>query len=272
MNDRPRRVPHTATVQRTEQLSPSLVRLVVAGAGMERFEPSPHADSYVKVLVEERMRSYTVRAFDPATRELTLDFVVHGDEGVAGPWAAAARPGDELSFLGPGGGYSPDPTAQFHLLAGDLSALPAIAVTLEALPADAVGTAFVEVHDEGDRLALDAPVGVPVVWLDQGDRAPGETLVEAVRTMPWPDGDVQGFVHGEAGAMRALRHYLRIERGLPLERLSVSGYWRLGDDDEAWRAGKRDWNAAIEADEQPADQPADQPGGQVSRQDSGALR
>lgn len=30
--------------------------------------------------------------------ELTLDFAVHGDAGVAGPWAATARPGDELHW------------------------------------------------------------------------------------------------------------------------------------------------------------------------------
>ena len=45
------------------------------------------------------MRSYTVRAFDADALELTLDFVVHGDTGVAGPWARAARPGDEMLFM-----------------------------------------------------------------------------------------------------------------------------------------------------------------------------
>src|SRR5690606_21164117 len=81
-----------------------------------------------------RLRTYTVRAWDPDALELTLDFVHHGDEGLAGPWAANARPGDELFMLGPGGGYAPDPGADWHLLAGDESALPAIAASLEALP------------------------------------------------------------------------------------------------------------------------------------------
>ena len=136
---RRRRTAFAATVLRTERLSASLVRLVVGGPGLEGFTPSECTDSYVKVLFVHpdvprpllrtedgrvdvdgirdagpaeqapRTRSYTVRAYDAAARELTLDFVVHGDEGLAGPWAAAARPGDEIPFMGPGGGYAPGP-------------------------------------------------------------------------------------------------------------------------------------------------------------------
>ncbi len=60
---------------------------------------------------------------------------------------------------------------------------------------------------------------------------------------------MHAFVHGEAAAVKELRQYLRVERGLGLDRLSISGYWRLGVDDEGWRASKREWNAAIEQDE-----------------------
>ena len=80
-------------------------------------------------------RTYTVRSWAPAARELTLDFVVHGDEGLAGPWAQQAQPGQQVRFLGPGGAYSPSQDADWHLLAGDESALPAIAAALEAMPA-----------------------------------------------------------------------------------------------------------------------------------------
>ena len=276
---RRRRTAMAATVLRTERLSASLVRVVVGGPGLDSFEPSPCADSYVKaVFVHEdaprpfpltddgrvdletvaeslprehapRMRSYTVRAFDEATRELTLDFVVHGAAGIAGPWAASAQPGDELLLVGPGGGYEPDAAAGRHLLAGDLSAVPAIAVALERLPDDAVGQAVVEVHDARDEVDLPRPSGIELTWIHQGDHRPGALLVDAVRSLPWPDDDVQGFVHGEAAAVRDIRRYLRIERGLGLDRLSVSGYWRLGHDDEDWRSSKREWNAAIEQSE-----------------------
>jgi NADPH-dependent ferric siderophore reductase len=276
---RRRRTAHAVEVRRSARLSPSLVRVVVGGSALEEFEPTGCTDSYVKVVfvhpdvprplprdrdgrvdldavrdalpaeLAPRMRSYTVRAFDPDARELTLDFVVHGDAGIAGPWAVAARPGDELLFVGPGGGYAPDPRAGRHLLAGDLSALPAIAVALEALPADATGHVVVEVHGPEDQVPLAAPSGGDVAWVHQGDAPAGVRLVEAVRALPFPDDDVHAFVHGEAGAVRQLRRYLRLERGLGLDRLSISGYWRLGVDDEGWRAGKREWNAAIEQDE-----------------------
>jgi NADPH-dependent ferric siderophore reductase len=277
---RRRRSAHAARVVRTERLSASLTRVVVGGGTLSSFRPSGFADSYVKVVfvhpevprplprtddgrvdvdaVREalgpehapRMRSYTVRAFDPDRLELVLDFVVHGVAGVAGPWAAAAQPGDELLLMGPGGGYSPDPSAQRHLLVGDASVLPAIAVALEQLPSDATGHVVVEVHDAAHQIQLPGPAGMHVTWVHQLEARPGERMVEAVRALAWPDGDLQAFVHGEAGAVKDLRRYLRIERRMTLDRLSVSGYWRLDVDDEGWRAGKREWNAAIEQAEQ----------------------
>ena len=278
---RRRRSAIVAEVLRTQRLSASMVRVVLGGPGLARFERSPYADSYVKVVFVHpdvprplpvtadgrvdvdgirdagtpeqapRMRSYTVRSFDDLTHELTLDFVVHGDEGLAGPWADAAAPGDQLLLMGPGGAYSPDPEASYHLFAADTSALPAVAVALDRLPVDARGCAFIEVHDGRDEIPLTAPAQIEVRWVHQGDDPPGVRLVEAVRAMPWPesvdDGEtLQAFVHGEAGAVKELRRYLRLERGMSLERLSVSGYWRLGVDDEGWRAGKREWNAGIE--------------------------
>ncbi len=277
--------PVRATVLRTSRLSPSLVRVVLGGPGLAPFEAPTHTDSYVKLVflpaaapadlpllpdgrvdleavraalptdAPPRQRAYTVRAFDPVSRELTVDLVVHGDEGVAGPWALAARPGDELLVLGPGGGYSPDPAAGWHLLAGDASALPAIAAALERLAEQAPGArghAVVEVHDAADELDLVAPAGVAVHWVHQGSGVAGLALVDTVRGLDWPapaSGRAHAFVHGEAGAVRELRRYLRAERALPRADLSISGYWRLGADDEGWRAGKRDWAREIEESE-----------------------
>jgi NADPH-dependent ferric siderophore reductase len=192
------------------------------------------------------VRTYSVRAFDPAAHELTVDFVVHGSVGVAGPWAAAAAPGDTLFVRGPGGAYAPDPAADWHLLVGDESALPAIAATLEALPAAARGQVVIEVPAPESRLPLVAPAGVAVTWLHSGYRPVGERLVEVVRGIELPLADVQAFVHGEAGWVARIRRLLRIDRQLPGSRLSVSGYWRLGHDEEGWRAGKAKWNADAE--------------------------
>jgi NADPH-dependent ferric siderophore reductase len=260
----------SATVLRTEQLSPTMVRVVFGGSGLARFAANEYSDAYVKLVflrpgvdyprpvdlnaIREQFppenwpqqRTYTVRAWDPEALELTIDFVVHGDEGLAGPWAKAARPGDELLLNGPGGGYAPDLTASWHLLVGDEAALPAIAASLERLPADAVGHVLVEVDGAEAEQKLDAPSGVRVNWVHRDGRPLGAALVEAVTAVPFPNGQVHAFVHGEAGVVKELRRLLKLEREIAQSQLSISGYWRQGVTDEGWRAVKADWNREIE--------------------------
>lgn len=275
---RGRRAAMAARVVRADRLTPSFVRVVLGGQGLSHFSPVPYADAYVKLAfidpavvasfpvddgaldltelrartpadAHPRLRTYTVRRWDAAAQELTLDMIVHGDAGIAGPWAADAKPGDTAWVLGPGGAYSPDPGADHHLLVGDESALPAIAVAVERLPAGSRATVLVEIPGPGDELRLAADPGavVDVSWLHRGNAVVGTRLVEAVRALVWPEGRVQAFVHGEAGFVADLRRYLRLERRLPREDVSISGYWRLGADDEGWRAVKRAWTDELEA-------------------------
>jgi NADPH-dependent ferric siderophore reductase len=250
------RVPITVTVLRTEQLTRSMVRVVLGGAGLREFVPVAATDQYVKLLFpaddagRPRRRTYTVRRWDPAAPELWIDLAVHGDRGLAGPWALRAVPGDEIRLSGPGGGYAPDPGAAWHLLAGDESALPAIAVALEALPADAYAVVFVEVEGAEDEVPLPTAARAEITWVHRRSRPVGDALVSAVRAAEFLPGDVDVFVHGEAGFVKELRRYLRLERHVERARLSVSGYWRLGEDDEGWRASKRAWNEAVEAEQE----------------------
>src|SRR3954452_9011015 len=118
---RPARPVTTGEVLRVEQLSPHMVRVVVGGEGLSRLSVGEYTDHYVKLLFAppgvsypefdlaairanlppERWpvtRTYTVRRWLPELPELWLDFVVHGDEGIAGPWATNARPGDPVRF------------------------------------------------------------------------------------------------------------------------------------------------------------------------------
>ncbi|MFD8389284.1 siderophore-interacting protein [Streptomyces sp. NPDC059680] len=275
MAERPVRKPRktrTAHVVRTERLTPHMQRVVLGGEGLADFAADTCTDHYVKLLFGpegvtypepfdlERIRAefpreqwpvtrtYTVRAWNPEHRELTLDFVVHGDEGLAGPWAARVRPGEAVRFMGPGGAYAPDPAADWHLLAGDESALPAIARSLEALPAGARAHAFVEVSGPEEEQKIDSDVAV--VWLHRADRPVGEALLEAVRALEFPEGRVHAFVHGEAGFVKELRRLLRVDLSIPREDLSISGYWRLGHNEDGWQASKREWNARIEAEQE----------------------
>ncbi|MFJ8156742.1 siderophore-interacting protein [Streptomyces sp. NPDC094468] len=270
--ERKPRKPHSAQVVRTERLTPHMQRVVLGGDGLAGFAADTCTDHYVKLLFGpagvtypepfdlERIRAefprehwpvtrtYTVRSWDAEHRELSLDFVVHGDEGLAGPWACRVQPGETVRFMGPGGAYAPSPDADWHLLAGDESALPAIARALESLPAGAKAFAFIEISGPEEEQKIDSDV--EVVWLHRGARPVGEALVEAVRGLEFPAGRPHAFVHGEASFVKDLRSLLRVEHGIPREDLSISGYWRLGHNEDGWQASKRDWNARIEAEQE----------------------
>ncbi len=267
---RPKRRTRHATVVSAERLTPQMVRVVVGGDDLEGLEAGAFTDHYVKVQLpppgagyaapfdaeaikeqrprEEwpRTRSYTVRAWDAQRSLLTLDFVVHGDAGVAGPWAAAAKPGDVLQLTGPGGAYTPDPDAAWHLMVGDLSVLPAIGASLQRVPDGVPVHVLVELDDEADRQELTSPGDLHATWL-RADGS-GTALLEAVRALEFPAGPVHAFVHGEASSVRAVRRHLLVEREIPREALSVSGYWKRTRTDEEWRADKAEWNRLAEQD------------------------
>lgn len=277
---------NTMAVLRTEQLTPHMVRVWLGGDGFDDFLPvggdapeNPDTDMYVKFVfapegveypqplqVEELratlppderpiLRTYTVRHYDRIAREIAVDFVVHGDEGIAGPWARSVQPGETISFQGPGSGYRPDPAAPWHLLASDEAGLPALAAALEALPAEAVAKVFIEVAGPDDELDLSAPAGADITWVHRGagsadapDERAGDNapLVAAVKSAAWLDGEPQVFIHGEAQAvMKNLRAYVRKERGVSARRASsISGYWRRGRTEEGFRQWKADLRKA----------------------------
>jgi NADPH-dependent ferric siderophore reductase len=194
-----------------------------------------------------------VRSWDAGTHRLTLDFVVHGDSGVAGPWAARVQPGDPLVFTGPSGGYRPDPASDWHLFVGDESALPAIAASLEALPAGARAVARIVCDGPDHELSLETAADLDLRWLHRrGDDSDATILVDAVRALSFDGGRPFCFVHGEADEIRAVRRHLLTERGLTRRDLSCSPYWRRTMTDEDWRMIKRDYVSAMESEQAPA--------------------
>ncbi|GAA1516377.1 NADPH-dependent ferric siderophore reductase [Agromyces terreus] len=254
-------------------ITPNLRRLHLRGDDLSAFDGSPFTDRYLKLVfpkpgvvypeqIDVRelratmpaedlpvVRTYTALHPDVAAGTLDIDFVVHGDEGVAGPWAANARPGDVLLANGPGGAYRPDAGADWHLLAGDESAVPAISAALEALPADAVARVVVLVDSAGHEPSLALPEHGTVVFLHR-DGGTGEGLLAgAVRSIEWLEGRVHAFVHGEAEeVMRGVRPYLRTERGLGRDQVSISGYWRRGRTEDSFRQWKAEFARAEGAD------------------------
>ncbi|MFI7584495.1 siderophore-interacting protein [Kocuria sp. M1N1S27] len=278
---RPRRPQLNLTVRSREQLSPSMVRVVLGIDEPERYEDIAPPEKYVKLVfprpgtehagaghpgadpgpdhgrnpdywaLRETLpggqqpvtRHLTIRRHVPERHELWMDFVLHGDEGFAGPWAARAEPGDRVIALGPGGTWVPSPEAAWTLVAADDAAIPAALAVLESLPASARGAVLLEVDSPRDVQPVSAPAGMAVRWVFREEGGPGEVpaLVRAVHEAGWPAGPegVQVFAHGEREAMKALREELFTHRRLEREQVSLSGYWARGRTEDVFQAEKK---------------------------------
>ncbi|MBM6593311.1 siderophore-interacting protein [Microvirga pudoricolor] len=240
-------------VLRVRDLTPNMRRVVLGGEGLARFDvPRNALGPYVKLLIPPRgldtpawpileadgrltwpepdrrpvMRTYTVRHLDPSTRELHIDFVLHGDSGIGSRWAADAAPGTPVGIWGPG-----CVTAQnidWYLLAGDHTALPAIGFILENLPPDAKGQAFIQVPSRADELPLVGPKGLSVTWLHGHGRGEAQSLLDAVRSAAWPEGRPLVWAGAEASLARAIRLYARKERRLDRDQCHILNYWKSG--------------------------------------------
>lgn len=249
-------------VVRTKQLTPAMLEITFGGGDLESFEPRG-PDQFVYLLappvgrdtltvdadftwegfeempLEERPvgANYTVRRWRPDVQELDIWFVLHGgdegheregDGGHAAAWAARARPGDPAGLWGPRIAYEPPDGTDWYLLVADETGLPAVAAILESLPSDATGHAFVEVVDASGHQELRDLAGFEVTWLHRDGAPAGTTtaLLDAVRTMPWPNRTHYAWGGAESRTVTAIRNHLRNERGLERDAVSMVGYWR----------------------------------------------
>lgn len=235
---KPKKPRYAVTVDSVQDLTPRMRRIVFTGDALAAFEwPGPA--SHLKLLfpgeapdAKPVMRTYTPRRFDPATRALTVDMVLHG-EGPAASWAAQAAVGQPLTIAGPGRAYAVDTGARQWVLAGDDTAIPALATILEALPATATADVFLEVPAFAEAAALDAAhAGATLHRLVRADddAAPGALLEAALRNATLPEG-VRVYLACEAGAVRRIRRHLLQERGMVPAQLVTRGYWKLGETD-----------------------------------------
>jgi NADPH-dependent ferric siderophore reductase len=213
-------------VLRVDAVSPGFKRVVFGGESLADFV-SASFDDHVKLMLdtggaEPVRRDYTPRAFDTAARELTIEFALHGD-GPAARWAAQAAPGQRIGVAGPRGSFIVPLDFDWHLLAGDDTALPAIARRLEELPSGARAIVVVQVADVADRRALRSDAAVDLQWV-----ANDAELLAAVRALRLPPGDGYAWCAGEAAAMAALRRVLVDEKGHDRQAIRAAAYWKRG--------------------------------------------
>jgi NADPH-dependent ferric siderophore reductase len=173
-------------------------------------------------------RHYTIRSFDAATNCLDVDLVLHGDSP-ATKWARSVKPGDTLELTGPRGRGVLDPEAEWHLLVGDESCIPAIFGIVEALPKTARAFAFIEAGDATDKQPLETKAALSLEWLLRNGAHPGPSriLPDRLEAFALPAGRGRAYIIGETSNARAMRQAL-IARGFPKAQISAEGYWRPG--------------------------------------------
>jgi len=261
-----------AEIRKVTRISPNMIRIVFGDGDLGNFESTSFTDQYINAyFVPEgatysvpfdldnarssgdayrpRSRRFTVRQWEPETEQLTLDFVVHGDQGYAGIWAQRAQIGDRLQFKGPNGGYAPDGGVDWHLLAGDESALPAISASVETIPDSKPCTVFLIVDGPENQINFSSSPMHEINWIYRSAAVePEKALLEAIEACQFQDGKFDVFIHGEAGEVRDIRKHLILDRGIDIETASISPYWRRDHTDEAWRSIKKQWLAEQEKD------------------------
>jgi NADPH-dependent ferric siderophore reductase/nitrite reductase/ring-hydroxylating ferredoxin subunit len=244
--------PRPVQVVSVEQVTPRLVSVRVGGDSLHDFQitaPTSHIkvflpapgqqdpvlpqagpDGHVWPQDAQRpvVRTYTPRRFDPGTRTLEIQFVLHG-EGPAAEWARRARPGDKLGVGGPGGRFSLEPEVDRWWVAGDESALPAIGTLLEALPESTTAEVHIEVSGPEDQVELPSPARTEISWHSRtGPDGWGEQLYQAALTVSAPPTG-RAWVATEAAAMRRIRKLLLAGTAIPAAAIVTRGYWRLGE-------------------------------------------
>ncbi|MGD1904043.1 MAG: siderophore-interacting protein [Geitlerinemataceae cyanobacterium] len=246
----------TITVKRSEKITPNMQRVAFSGDDLADF-PADYEGGYVRLYFSDRgeaiaeesqlqassnfPRVYTVRGFDRAASELTIDFSLHGKKnGPGATWANASKPGERILMAGPGMSKRVNNQADWFLFVGDMAGLPALSSSLEQLPDTARGYAAIEVMSEADRQELKVPAGIDVKWI-VNDR-PGENtdvLTNEIKSINWDSGKPFIWVACEFNSMKKVRQYLNDERNVDRDNLYISSYWKFGRTDEEHRIDKR---------------------------------
>ncbi len=235
--------PRQLEVTGRQYITPNMLRISLGGPGLVGF-PDKQESAYVKLMFERKgnqaplIRTYTVR--QQRNHEIDIDFALHEHPGPAGAWALQARVGQRVRVGGPGPRKLVDPAGDWHVLAADMTALPALSVNLEQLPADAKGYAVIEVATEADRQALTAPPGVDIQWVISRDpSAPGEALVDRAMELPWLPGKPSIWCACEFSSMRRLRQFFGTERRVDRKLRYISSYWKYGLSEDQHKISKR---------------------------------
>ena len=181
------------------------------------------------------------RTSDSAADEIDVDYVLHTADGPALTWARSARPGDQILVGGPGLKKRVNNDADWYLLVGDMTALPAIAVNLAQLPEDARGYAVLEVVTDEDIQPLQHPENIEIHWVVNAiPNVDTSALLKRIDRVAWLPGQPAVWTACEFHSMRALRTYFKQQRQMPKSHLYISSYWKINSTEDQHKIEKRD--------------------------------
>lgn len=221
-----------------EWLAQSYVRVRLQGDDLAGFD-SPGSDDHIRLFFPESPAEPVEQLREAPSREYTplewgddwldIEFVVHGDEGVAGPWAAKADIGTEIGVGGPRGSMIIDGTPGAWFLVGDETAIPAIRRFAALIPGGIPAKIVVEVPKKEDEVEIETPI--EVTWLHRHSDPSGSKLIEYLDGLTESDALDQNpfvFIAAEQSIVKSGRGLLQ-RWNVDTEMAVVKGYWKRGE-------------------------------------------
>lgn len=182
------------------------------------------------------VRTYSVRAIRPEQKEIYIEFAVHEDAGPAINFAMNAKVGDYIGITNPGG---PDPLiapASHYYMAADPSSLPALMALVETMKADVQGKVVIRVEHNSDKQQINAPKNLEIIWLIGSVEEQTDNLINEFMSWTLSKENAAFWIAGEDKIIRALRRYIRRDKGYDRSQIYAIPYWRFGYDEEGYHA------------------------------------
>lgn len=226
------------TLSAREWLAPDFVRVRLSGSDLAGFD-SPGSDDHMRLFFPsgpvgsvEELRATPSREYTPLAWGddwLDVEFAVHGDQGVAAPWAANAPLGSTIGVGGPRGAAVLTGKPGSWLLVGDETAIPAIRRFAALIPAGTPARIVIETVSAGREVEIDAPV--PVEWLHRGEAPAGSALIAFLDALTADDvvgDDPFVFIAAEQSIVKPGRALLG-RWDVDSANAVVKGYWKRGE-------------------------------------------
>lgn len=221
-----------ATVIAKAPLADKAYHLTLRGKKLQHlpYMPGQHLRLYIgqgePTGLKEKVRTYSIWHYDPATGELELAICAHS-QGPGSAWVRAVRPGQEVYLSSFQGKFTLDNSAESYLFIGDASALAHLYELRRHLAPGKTWQGLVYANHEAELFAdLDGeqpfelqqlpanPIPQLRAWLEQVlSTLPANTIV---------------YIGGDGRVCIELTNYFRKVRGWDNKRIKTKPFWLPG--------------------------------------------